>query len=187
MKEKNIVNKLSLSLNILDFSYVNDFSYFFMWKLQPPKKVNSPYSPTPPIQQKNEGRCTPCTSGISVYCKPTFSEVYTHFDSFLPSTYKFGNVYTLAYRCFRISSSWTKLHTELVCLKYIFLKNSYPENFLNKWFKWFMDNINVIKETTLTIERKPLVLVLTYRGSISLQTRTKLKKSLKNILNFCKK
>ena len=50
-----------------------------------------------------------------------------------------------------------------------------------------MDNINVIKETTLTIERKPLVLVLTYRGSISLQTRTNLKKSLKNILNFCKK
>ena len=28
----------------------------------------------------------------SVYCKPTFSGVFTHFDSFLPSTYKFGTV-----------------------------------------------------------------------------------------------
>ena len=31
-----------------------------------------------------------------IYRKPTFSGVYTHFDSFLPSTYKFGTVYILA-------------------------------------------------------------------------------------------
>ena len=29
----------------------------------------------------------------SVYRKPTFSEAYKHFDSFLPSTFKFGTVY----------------------------------------------------------------------------------------------
>ena len=49
-----------------------------------------------------------------------------------------------------------------------------------------MDNIHVVKETTLTVGKKPLVLVLLYLGSVSLQTRTKLKKSLKNILNYCK-
>ena len=48
-----------------------------------------------------------------------------------------------------------------------------------------MDNIHVVKETTLTIEKKSLVLVLPFLGSISLQTRTKLKKSLTNILNCC--
>ena len=42
-----------------------------------------------------------------------------------------------------------------------------------------MDNIHVVKEI-------PLVLVLPYLGSISLQARTKLKKSLKSILNCCK-
>ena len=68
----------------------------------------------------------------SVYRKPTFSGVYTHFDSFLSSTYKFGSVYTLAYRSFRICSSLTKLHNELVCLKKIFLKNGYPEDSINK-------------------------------------------------------
>ena len=57
------------------------------------------------------------TFTISGYRKPTFGGVYTHFDSFLTSTYKFGTVYTLAYRCLRICSSWTKLHNELVCLK----------------------------------------------------------------------
>ena len=36
------------------------------------------------------------TFTTSVYRKPTFSGVCTHSDSFLPSTYKFGTVYTLA-------------------------------------------------------------------------------------------
>ena len=126
------------------------------------------------------------TFTTSVYRKPTFSGFYTHFDSFLPSSYKFGTVYTLAYRCFRICSSWTKLDNELVCLNETFLKNGYPEDFINKCFKKFMDNIHVVKETTLTVEKKPLVLFLPYLGSIFLQTRTKLKKSLKNILNCCK-
>ena len=38
----------------------------------------------------------------SVYHKRTFSEISRYFDSFLPSTYKFGTVYTLAYRCLQI-------------------------------------------------------------------------------------
>ena len=42
------------------------------------------------------------------------------------------------------------------------------------------------KETTLTVEKKPLLVVRLYIGSISLQTRTKLTKSLKKILNCCK-
>ena len=31
----------------------------------------------------------------SAYRKPTFSGVYTHFDSFLPDTYKTGMIYSL--------------------------------------------------------------------------------------------
>ena len=31
-----------------------------------------------------------------VYRKPTFSGVYIHFDSFLPSTYKIGLIYTIS-------------------------------------------------------------------------------------------
>ena len=36
------------------------------------------------------------------YQKPTFSGVYSHFDSFLLDTYKAGMIYTLVNRCFRI-------------------------------------------------------------------------------------
>ena len=42
-----------------------------------------------------------------------------------------------------------------------------------------MDNMQVVKETTLTVEQKSLSLVLPYLGSVPLKTWTKLKKSLK--------
>ena len=45
----------------------------------------------------------------TVYRKPTFNGVYTHFESFLPKIYKFG-IYNLVYCCFKICSDWTKFH-----------------------------------------------------------------------------
>ena len=48
-----------------------------------------------------------------------------------------------------------------------------------------MANILVVKETTLTVEKKPPVLFLPYLPSIYLETRAKLKKSLKSILKYC--
>ena len=46
----------------------------------------------------------------------------------------------------------------------------YPE----KCFKKFLDIIHLVKEKVPTVERKRLLLVLTYLGVISLQSRTKL-------------
>ena len=83
-------------------------------------------------------------------------------------------------------SSWIYLHTELVCLKQFFLKKSFPENFINKFFKRFMDNLRLIKGTILTTEINPFVLVLPYLCPISSQTITTLMRSLRNILNCCK-
>ena len=40
----------------------------------------------------------------TIYRKPTFSGVYSNFESFLPSVYKSVRVYTLVHRCFRICS-----------------------------------------------------------------------------------
>ena len=51
-----------------------------------------------------------------------------------------------------------------------------------------MDNTPKVKEPTLTVEKKPLVLVLPYVNSISLETRTKMKKQLLeaflNVVNY---
>ena len=43
----------------------------------------------------------------TVYRKPGFSGVYSNFECFLPSFYKFSMVYTLVYRCSCICSNWT--------------------------------------------------------------------------------
>ena len=40
----------------------------------------------------------------TVYRKPTFYGLYTHFDSFLSEIYKVGMIYTLLYRCLKICS-----------------------------------------------------------------------------------
>ena len=122
----------------------------------------------------------------TIYRKPAFSGVYSNFESFLPSVYEFGLVYTLVYRCFHICSDWKKFHAELTFLKTIFRKNSYPENFIHKCFKKFLDNIHLVKEKVPTVERKRLLLDLPYLGVISLQTRTKLQQAIKGVLNCCK-
>ena len=128
------------------------------------------------------------TSSPLVYRKPTFHGIYTHFDSFLPSSNKIGLLHTLLYRCFRICSDWTKFHLELVKLIDDFNNNGYPENFIDKCFKVFLDNKYRIQEKVITMPRKTLFLVLPYLGRLSLQTRTKLRKSLKVIIiiNCCK-
>ena len=83
--------------------------------------------------------------------QPTFSGVLLNF--------KFGTVYRLAHMWLQICSSLTKLHWR----------------FLEKWLPWkfsfekFMGSMKVVKETTLTVEKEPLVLVLPYCGLISQQ------------------
>ena len=122
----------------------------------------------------------------TVYRNPTFSSVYTHFESFLPTIYKFDMVYTLAHPCFKICSDWTKFHEELSFLKQAFLENGYPLSFIDNCFKTFVDKLFIKRPQLITVEKKALFLSLPYLGEISLQTRTKLRKSLKGLLNSCK-
>ena len=52
---------------------------------------------------REKGKCI-----TTIYRKPTFSGVYSNFES--------------CYRCFYICSNWTQFHTELIFLKGIFQK-----------------------------------------------------------------
>ena len=120
----------------------------------------------------------------TVYRKPTFSSVYTHFESFLPSSQKFGMFYTLVYRCFTLCSDWSKFHRELVTSKESFQRNGYPKSFIDKCFKNFLDRLHIIKLNSATVKKKALLLVLPYLGPISLQVRIKIRIAMKNTLNL---
>ena len=78
-------------------------------------------------------------------------------------------------------SNWTMFHPQLTLPK-----NSYPENFIDRFFKLFLNRIHISKEKAPTVEKKPFRLVFHYLGTISLQTRTKLQKSRKELLKCCK-
>ena len=80
----------------------------------------------------------------TVFAKPTFSCAYTRFDSFQPTVYKVGMVYTLVYRYFGICSDQTTFHEELNFLKHVFLKNGDPLLFIEKCFKMVINKF-VIK------------------------------------------
>ncbi|XP_057305452.1 uncharacterized protein LOC130642384 [Hydractinia symbiolongicarpus] len=122
----------------------------------------------------------------SIYRKPTFSGVYTHFDSFIPESYKFGLIYTLLHRCFKICSSWSIFHHEVIRIKDIFIRNGYPELFIGKVIKHFFSISRKTKEVTHTAEKKNILIVLPFLGKTSLQTRTKLEKLFKSTLHCCK-
>ena len=100
----------------------------------------------------------------TVYRKPTFSGVYINFESFLPTIYKFGMVYTITYRCFKIFSDWTKFYEDLSFLKQVFLKNGYPLSFIDNCFKAFVDKLFIKHHRVITVEKKSLFLSLLYLG-----------------------
>ena len=58
-------------------------------------------------------------------------------------------------------------------------------NFINNCFKVFLHNKYRIRGKVITVLKKTLFLVLPYLAPLSLQNRTKLRKSLKGILNCC--
>ena len=74
----------------------------------------------------------------------------------------------------------------MILLRDILQKNGYPENLIDRCFKLLLNRIHILKEKVPTVEKKALRLVLPYLGSTSLQTRTKLQKSIKGLLDSCK-
>ena len=67
----------------------------------------------------------------SVFRKPTFSGVFTNFDSFMSISYKHDLVNTLIFRCFKICFSYEKLYNETIYLKEIFKRGRYPNDFVD--------------------------------------------------------
>ena len=49
-----------------------------------------------------------------------------------------------------------------------FLKNGNSKNVINEWFKDYVNNISVARETTLTVEKKPVLIFPPSLGSIFL-------------------
>ena len=85
------------------------------------------------ISRNKEGFTT------TVYHKPTFSGVYSNFNSFIADEYKHGLIFTLLFRIFSIDSDFSKFHEEVNYLKDVLKKNSFPANLVDKCIKIFLN------------------------------------------------
>ena len=90
----------------------------------------------------------------SVYCKPTFSGVCSHFHSFIPRGYKFNLLSTLILCCYSICCSMELFLKEVMQLKQIFEKNGYGNKFFDR-FLWTLLNRSCSKKVLqLTVPKK---------------------------------
>ena len=65
-------------------------------------------------------------SVTSIYRKPTFSGVFTSYESFIPTYQKRGLLHTLLHRSFSICCDFKTFHFEFDHLRTILIKNNYP-------------------------------------------------------------
>ena len=110
----------------------------------------------------------------SVYRKPTFTGVFTNFESFIPDIYKRGLIETLLHRSFRLCSNYENFHREIETLKSILKHNSYPQVLFFQRALKFM------------VPKRELICVLPYLGKASLDLRTRLRRTIERNLPFCK-
>ena len=124
-----------------------------------------------------------CTS---LYRKPTFSGLYSNFDSFMPESYKKGLIYTLLHRAFVLCCSWKTFHMEVSFLKDIFRKNLFPAYFTDRCVKIFLDKIFTVKKVVLIAPKKELRICLPFLGKQSFEIKTKLCKFIDKNFPQCK-
>ena len=76
----------------------------------------------------------------SIFRKKAFSGVYLSYYSHLPTDYKKSLIDTLPPRSFNICSFYPSFHQEILFLKSVWWKNSFPLYFIDKCVKKFWIN-----------------------------------------------
>jgi hypothetical protein len=106
-----------------------------------------------------------------VYRKPTFTGLFTNFESFLPIAYKKGFIFSLLFRYFNICFSYQIFHAELEKFKKLLLQNGYPKFFIDRCIKTFLDKMisPPLKVQTPTVSKLLIPIVLPYTGNHAIQ------------------
>ena len=117
----------------------------------------------------------------SIYRKPTFSGVYTNFNSFLPDLYKKSLVSTLLFRLFTICSSWELVDKEVTNLKKILRRNAFPASTIDRLVKTFFTRMRN-RTPVHTVPKQQFQIILPFLGSVSGKVHKKLKSLAKRYL-----
>ena len=122
----------------------------------------------------------------TIYKKPTFSGLYTKWDSYTPIKYKRNLINNLLHRVHQICSSFALLHKEFNQISLALEKNGYPKNFLNKHINRFMEKHygkDIPKETIFKDPRvKEFFMQLPFIREISPQTEKEINSFLPSLI-----
>ena len=122
----------------------------------------------------------------SIYRKPTFSGLYTNFNSFIPDQFKKGLILTLLFRMFKFIPDWHLFHQEVKSLTEIFRKNAYPEHFIDKCVGIFLEKQFVKTTPDQTAPKTEHKISLPYMGKYSNDVKKQLLKLASNCLKDSK-
>ena len=106
----------------------------------------------------------------SVYRKPTFSGLFTNFDSFIPLSFKRGLVYTLLDRCFKTSTSYHIFHSEVIKLKNPLIYNGYPMSFFDLCLPKFLDKVFSVSAKKYDVSRRVIYYSMPSMGNIAFKS-----------------
>lgn len=118
----------------------------------------------------------------SVYRKPTFSGVYTNYDSYIPMIYKSGLVSTLLYRSFTICTNWNQIDHEIKKIKSILSRNGYPSQLLDRIVSIFLNSVHKRKTDNAEEQHQTLQIILPYLGTFTKRLEKKIKQSIQQHL-----
>ena len=103
----------------------------------------------------------------SVYRKPTFSGVFTHYESYIDQSYKKSLSFTLLFRCYSLYSDYTLFHLKVEKVREILKKNSYPSSIIELSIRTFVNRLYVSKQVYSTAPKMELLIILPFLGTMS--------------------
>ena len=110
----------------------------------------------------------------SVYRKPTFTGLFTNFNSFIPFAYKQNLVSCLIHRIFNLCSSYENFHKQLEVVRKLFNSNGFPSHMFDRIVRRFLDHTFDPRPPVLTASKKIIYFCLPFTGIHSLQIRTQI-------------
>ena len=89
--------------------------------------------------------------------KPTFTGLFTHFDSFTPNIYKSGVVKILLHRAYKICDCFSYMNEEFKRITGFLLENGFSKAFIDKCIRSFLCSACRDKPQIATVEREQIV------------------------------
>ena len=91
-------------------------------------------------------------------------------ESNIPESYKTGLCLAMLFRTYTICSDWSKIHTEIIKLRNILIKNNFPSKYIDRCIKQFFDKMfSAKKKAVPTVPKKVVNISLPFLGKLSLK------------------